>query len=199
MPNLASFYLNNTLNPGDSPTVTGPEPIPYSVLLNDSQNVTLHVQPNKTYFLRIINFAAFSQIYLRFDEHEMEIIEVDGVYTHPRKVETLYVAVAQRYGVLLRTKKRAKQNYAVLGKLDETMFDGYPDIPPEVNPNVNAWLVYDHTLPLPPPLNLTLDTLNSTIIDDFTLIPYDNEPLLENPTQTFVLELAFFVQDGQNR
>lgn len=193
MPNLSSYYLNNTLNQ-DSP-----EPIPYSALFNDRKNVKLQVKPDKTYFLRIINFAAFSQIYLQFDQHDMEIIEVDGVYTHPRKAKTLYLAVAQRYGVLLKTKNTTHQNYAVLAKLDETMFDGFPDIPPEVNPNVNAWLVYNQLEPLPPPLNVSLDTLNSTIIDDFTLIPYDNEPLLENPSQTFVLELSFFTQDGQNR
>lgn len=193
MPNLACYYLNSTLNP-DSP-----EPIPYSALLNDRQNVTLQVQPNKTYLLRIINFAAFSQMYLHFDEHEMTIIEVDGVYTHPQKVDTLYIAVAQRYGVLLTTNKTATQNYAVLSKLDEMMFDGYPDIPPEVNPDVTAWPVYDHALPLPPSLNISLDTLNSTKFDDFALVPYDNEPLLQNPTQTFVLELDFFPQDGQNR
>lgn len=193
MPNLSSFYLNTTLNP------ESPEPIPYSGLLSDGQNVILQVQPGKTYFLRIINFAAFSQMYLHFDEHEMTIIEVDGVYTHPQKVDTLYVAVAQRYGVLLTTKKTTIQNYAALAKLDEMMFDGYPDISPDVNPDVTAWLVYDQSLPLPPPLNITLDTFNSTKFDDFTLVPYDNEPLLQNPTQTFVLELDFFPQDGQNR
>lgn len=193
MPNLSSYYLNNTLNP-DSP-----EPIPYSALLNDRQNVTLQVKPDKTYFMRVINFAAFSQIYLQFDQHELEIIEVDGIYTHPRKVKSLYLAVAQRYGVLLKTKKTAHRNYAALAKLDGTKFDGFPDIPPEVNPNVNVWLVYDQLGTLPPPLNTSLETLNSTIIDDFTLVPYDNEPLLENPSQTFVLELSFFTQDGQNR
>jgi iron transport multicopper oxidase len=192
MPNLSSYYLNSTLNnfPG------APEPIPYSALLNDRQDVILNVLPDKTYFLRIINFSAFSQIFLQFDQHDVEIIEVDGIYTHPRKVETLYVAVAQRYGVLLKTKKTTDQNYAVLALLDVT---GYNDTPPELNPNVNAWLVYDQLEPLPPPLNTSAETLNSTTIDDFTLVPYDNEPLLQNPTQTFVLELSFFPQDGQNR
>lgn len=193
MPGLASYYLNNTLNPD------APEPIPYSALINDSQNVTFNVQPGRTYFLRIINFAAFSQAYLHFDQHELEIIEVDGIYTHPRKVKTLFLSVGQRYGVLLRTKATAKQNYAALAKLDETMFDGYPDMPPEANPNVNTWLVYDNFLPMPPPLNMSIGNLNSTSFDDFTLVPYDNEPLLRNPTQTFVLELSFFTQDGQNR
>jgi iron transport multicopper oxidase len=195
MPTLTNFYLNSTLNPSAT------EPLPYSALLNDAQNVKLNVQAGKTYFLRIINYACFSQMYLHFDQHQMTIIEIDGIYVHPRTVDTLYFAVAQRYGVLLTAKKTSTQNYAALGKLDEWMFDGFlagrdPSI---INPNVNAYLVYNSTAPLPKPLNMTLDTLNSSIIDDFTLTPYDNEPLLQNPTQTFVLDLAFFPQDGQNR
>ncbi|KAE9365562.1 multicopper oxidase [Stipitochalara longipes BDJ] len=195
MSHLSSYYLNHTLNP------QGPEPIPYSALMNDTQDLKIHVQPEKTYFLRIINFAAFSQLYLHFDQHQVTIIEADGTYTHPRTVDTLYLAVAQRYGVLLTTKANTTQNYAALGKLDETMFDGFGQkgFPSVVNPNVNAWLVYDEAKPLPPPLNRTLHTLSTEVIDDFTLVPYDNEPLLEDPVHTFVLELVFFNESGQNR
>jgi iron transport multicopper oxidase len=141
-------------------------------------------------------------MYLHFDQHSLTIIEVDGIYTHPRTVDSIYLAVAQRYGVLLTTKPTAARNYAALGKLDETMFDGYgdPDYPSaSVIPNVNGYLVYDQTKPLPAPLELTLDQLSATLIDDFTLVPLDNMPLLQNPTQTFVLNLSFFEQDGQNR
>lgn len=188
MPHLSSFYLNHTLNPD------GPEPIPYSALINDTQDIKLHIKPRKTYFLRVINFACFSQIYLHFDQHNVTIIEIDGTYTHPKTVNTLYLAVAQRYGVLLTTKTNTTHNYASLGKLDETMFDGFgqPGFPRVVKPNVSGWLVYDESKLLPPPLNLTLDTLSTQIIDDFTLVPYDNEPLLQNPVHAFVLDLGFF-------
>jgi iron transport multicopper oxidase len=139
---------------------------------------------------------------LHFDQHSLTIIEVDGTYTHPKTVDSIYLAVAQRYGVLLTTKPTAAQNYAVLGKLDETMFDGYgtDDYPSaDVIPNVNGYLVYGQKKRLPAPLTLTLDQLNASVIDDFTLVPYDNMPLLQNPTQTFVFNLSFFTQDGQNR
>jgi len=197
MSHLTSFYLNATI-----PTNDGSEPIPYSALMNDTQNLTLAVQPGKTYFLRVINFACFAQMYLHFDQHSLTIIEVDGTYTHPTTVDSIYLAVAQRYGVLLTTKPTAAQNYAALGKLDETMFDGYgtDDYPSaDVIPNVNGYLVYDQKKPLPTPLTLTLDQLSASVIDDFTLVPYDNMPLLQNPTQTFVFNLSFFTQDGQNR
>jgi iron transport multicopper oxidase len=196
---LANYYLNNTLN-SDSP-----EPLPYSALINDTQNLKINVQPGKTYFLRIINYACFSQMYLKFDDHNMTIIEVDGVYTEPEVVDTVYLTVAQRVGVLLTTKSTTDKNYAALAKLDETMFDGYNDtdsdlgIPLVVNPDVTAWLVYNEAKPLPPPLNFTLNELSNVLVDDFDLFPYDKMPLLTNPTQSFVMNLSFFTLDGQNR
>src|SRR4030081_3681092 len=92
IPSLTNYYLNKTLNED------GSEPIPYSALMNDAQNTKLYVQPNNTYFLRIINFAGFSQMFLHFDRHQMTIIEIVGIYTKPRVVDNVYLAVAQRYG-----------------------------------------------------------------------------------------------------
>ncbi len=62
MPGLVSYYLDHTAN-GD-----GSEPIPYSALLNDAQDIKLNVQPGKTYFIRTINMAAFAQAYIHFDQ-----------------------------------------------------------------------------------------------------------------------------------
>jgi iron transport multicopper oxidase len=171
----------------------GGEPVPYSALLNDGQNVKLNVLPGKTYFLRIVNMAAFSQSYLHFDQHEMTIVEIDGIYTEHKEVDSLYIAVAQRYGVLLKTKHNTATNYAALAMLDETMFDSVPDY---VDPNVTAYLVYDDKKPLPASLVLNgFDT-----IDDFTLTPYDKLHLFDGtPDQTIVLNLDFFERDGQNR
>ncbi len=196
MSDLTNYFLNNTLN------LEGSEPLPYSALINDAQNVKLPVLPGKTYFLRIINFSAFSQMYLHFDQHKMTIIEIDGIYIHPREVSVLYLAVGQRYGVLLKTKTCTNKNYAVQGRLDETMFDSFGDpktYPAVIIPTVAAYLIYDDQNPLPPPLNCSLSSLAADIIDDFSLIPYDNEPLLRNPAKKFVLDLEVFVQDGQNR
>jgi len=171
----------------------GNEPVPYSALVNDGQYTKFNVQPGKTYFLRIINMAAFSQIYLHFDQHNMTIVETDGIYTEHKEVDSLYIAVAQRYGVLLKTKHDTSTNYAALAMLDETMFD---DIPDYLDPNVTAYLVYNDEKALPSPLVVNgFDT-----IDDFTLTPYDKLHLFDGtPDQTIVLGLGFFEQDGQNR
>jgi iron transport multicopper oxidase len=187
IPTLTNYYLDPVQNPD------GSEPVPYSALLNDGQNTKLNVEPGKTYFLRIVNMAAFSQIYLHFDQHNMTIVEIDGIYTEHKEVSSLYIAVAQRYGVLLKTKYNTDTNYAALAMLDETMFD---DVPDYLDPNVTAYLVYDDKKALPAPL-----VLNSfDIIDDFTLTPYDKLHLLDGtPDSTIVLNLDFFLRDGQNR
>jgi len=54
---------------------TGAEPIPDAALINDSQNVTFAVEPNKTYRLRFINVAAFAAFHVWIEGHDMEIIE----------------------------------------------------------------------------------------------------------------------------
>ncbi len=122
----------------------------------------------------------------------MTIVEIDGVYTEKQDVETVYLATAQRYGVLLKTKPDASKNYALLGSLDTTKFD---KTPPTLKPNVTGYLVYDDTKPLPAPPAFN----NFNVVDDFILVPLDRQPLLGNPDQTVTLELNFQVIEEQNR
>lgn len=122
----------------------------------------------------------------------MTIVEIDGVYTEKKDVESLYLATAQRYGVLLKTKSDASKNYAMLGSLDTLKFDDPLAI---AHPNATGYLIYDDAKPLPatPALN------NFNVIDDFILVPLDRQPLLGNPHQTITLELNFQVIENQNR
>jgi iron transport multicopper oxidase len=184
---LANIYLDPLQNP------TGGEPVPYSALMNDGHNVKLNVKPGKTYFIRIINMAAFSQSYLHFDQHKMTIVEIDGIYTEHKEVDSLYIAVAQRYGVLLKTKHTTSTNYAALAMLDSTKFD---NVPTYLNTNVTGYLVYDDKKALP--LDLVVNSFD--IIDDFTLTPYDKLHLFDGtPDSEIVVALDFFERDGQNR
>ncbi|KAJ4354810.1 hypothetical protein N0V95_003495 [Ascochyta clinopodiicola] len=43
---------------------TGAEPVPNSALINDSQNVTVAVQPGRTYLIRMVNMAAFAGMHV---------------------------------------------------------------------------------------------------------------------------------------
>jgi iron transport multicopper oxidase len=118
IPTLTNYYLDPVRNPD------GSESVPYSALLNDGQNTKLNVLPTKTYFIRIVNMVAFSQIYLYFNQQNMTVVKIDGIYTKHKEVDSLYADVAQRHGVLLQPNKHnTSTNYAALAMLDETMFD----------------------------------------------------------------------------
>jgi iron transport multicopper oxidase len=43
---------------------TGAEPIPQNALLNDTQNLTVSIQPGKTYLFQMVNIGAFSGQYV---------------------------------------------------------------------------------------------------------------------------------------
>ena len=189
MPTLLSHYLSAEKNP------QGFEPVPYSNLLNEAQNIKLNIQPGKTYFVRVISMAAFSASYLQFDQHEMTIIEIDGVYTKKKTVDSIYVTAAQRYGVLIKAKPTASKNYAFISSFDLSMFNDPFVQTPQLNPNVTGYLVYNSYAPLPH--ELSVRAFNP--IDDFTLTPLDQEPLLGNPDKIISLSFEFTTQFGQNR
>ena len=109
--------------------------------MNDQEQPTFPVDPNKTYYLRIINMSGYAQFYFHIDAHNMTIIEADGVYSVPQTVEDLYIATGQRYGVLLETTPTADRNFAILGAMDLKGFEG--SVPPPFNPNVTGVLVYN--------------------------------------------------------
>jgi iron transport multicopper oxidase len=111
MPGLLASFISVT-NP------TGAEPVPNSALLNDTQNFTLSVKPDTTYFFRMTNVGAFAGQYFWIEGHEMTIIEVDGVYTEPAKADMIYLTAAQRYGFLVTTGNDSSTNFAMVGSMD---------------------------------------------------------------------------------
>ena len=97
---------------------TGAEPVPQAVLLNDTQNLTVSVQPGKTYLFRMVNIGAFAGQYIWFEGHNITIVEVDGVYTEKAEAEAIYIAAAQRCSFLLTTKNDSSTNFAFVTSMD---------------------------------------------------------------------------------
>ena len=112
MPALLSSFISFA-NP------TGAEPVPKSALMNDAQNLTIAVEPGKTYMFRIANVAAFAAQYLWFENHTMQIVEVDGIYTEKADADMIYITPAQRYSVLITAKNDSSTNFAIVGSMDE--------------------------------------------------------------------------------
>lgn len=112
MPGMLASFISVT-NP------TGAEPVPNAALMNDTQNLTISVEPGKTYLFRMINIGAFAGQYIWFEDHTMRIVEVDGVYTDPAEADMIYMTAAQRYSVLITMKNETDTNFAIVGSMDE--------------------------------------------------------------------------------
>ncbi|PQE07455.1 Iron transport multicopper oxidase FET3 protein [Rutstroemia sp. NJR-2017a BBW] len=165
---------------------TGAEPVPKSFLFNDTMNTTIDVQPGTTYLMRIINTGAFAAQYFYIQDHTFEIVEIDGVYTERAEASVLYVAVAQRYSILLTTKNSTDANYAIVTCADQVLFD---TISPSLQLNNTNWLSYNPSAAFNKP-EITLDIINSLpAFADFTLVPYDHNPLLSSPSHQITLEV----------
>ncbi|KAI1360054.1 Cupredoxin [Xylaria arbuscula] len=178
--------FNNKGNP------TGAEPVPQAALFNETQNLTVAVQPGKTYLFRMVNIGAFAGQYIWFEGHNMTIVEVDGVYHKPAVAEMIYLSAAQRCSFLLTTKNETTANYAFVASMDTTLFDTLPE---DLNYNVTGWLTYNDNQPFPEPS--LVDELDP--FDDMTLIPYDNQTIFGEPDKTIELNVIMDnLDDGAN-
>lgn len=162
---------------------TGAEPVPQNSLFNETRNNTWLVEPNKTYFVRIINVGGFVSQYLYMEDHEFTIVEVDGVYVQPNTTSMLYITIAQRYGVLITTKNDTSKNYAFMNKFDDDMFDV---IPSDLILNSTNYIVYDEEADLPE--EYTVDELD--FFDDFYLQPLSGEPLMDEADYAVTIDVA---------
>lgn len=162
---------------------TGAEPIPQNTLFNDTRNNTWKVQPDTTYFVRIVNVGGFVSQYLYMEDHEFEIVEVDGVYVESNTTDMLYITIAQRYGVLIHTKNDTSKNYAFMQKIDDDMLDV---IPSDLLLNSTNYIVYDELAPLPE--EYYVDELD--FFDDFYLKPVSKEPLMDDADHVITIDVA---------
>ncbi|KAK6202582.1 iron transport multicopper oxidase FET3 precursor [Scheffersomyces amazonensis] len=171
---------------------TGAEPIPDSSLFNETRNASWVVEPNKTYLVHIVNVGRFVSQYLYMEGHEFEVVEVDGVLVEKNTTDILYIAVAQRYSVLIRTKSDASQNYAFMNAFDDTLLDYIPN---GLILNSTNWIVYNETAELPGEYTTDL----TQYFDDFYLRPLSNTTLYDDPDFVVTVDVVMDnLGDGVN-
>lgn len=164
---------------------TGAEPIPQNLVMNNTMNLTWSVEPDTTYLLRFINTGGFVSQYIWIEDHDFEVVEVDGIYVEPYTASMLYITVAQRYTVLLKTKNSTDANYAIMQKFDDSMLDVIPD---DLELNRTSFMIYNSTI-ADPEENI-VDELD--FLDDFNLVPYgdEKEELFGEPDQRITLDVS---------
>jgi iron transport multicopper oxidase len=119
----APYLINYYQSPTNENLNGGAEPVPNAALINEAQNVSFNIAAGQTYLFRIINMGVFAPQWLQFDQHEMTVVEVDGVYTRPYNVSQLFITVAQRYSVIIQAKANNDQNFAIVASMDTNMFN----------------------------------------------------------------------------
>ena len=172
------------------------EPIPNSAIVNDNATTSFTIAPDKTYMVRMINMANFAAFFVKFDQHEMTVIEVDGVYTVAQKTDLVYLSDAQRMSVLITAKPNANNNFAFVAAMDPSMFDS---VPSTLNLNATGYLVYNTSKPLPLEAPTFSSYNDGSALDDFGLVPYDKLALFKPVTRQVVLNVNSGVTDNQNR
>lgn len=111
MPDLLKGFISKN-NP------TGAEPVPKNALFNETQNLSVQVQPGRTYMFRMVNIGAFAGQYVWFEGHNMTIVEVDGIYTQPTEAEMIYLSAAQRCSFLLTARNDTSANFPFMASMD---------------------------------------------------------------------------------
>lgn len=144
--------------------------------------------------IRIINMSNFAAFFVKLDQHEMTVVEVDGVYTVAQKTDLVYLSDAQRMSVLITAKPNANKNYAFVGAMDPSMFDS---VPSTLNLNATGYLIYNSAKALPPQAP-TFASYDGGL-DDFGLVPYDKLTLFGPVTRQVVFNVDSGVVDNQNR
>ncbi|KIJ23523.1 multicopper oxidase [Sphaerobolus stellatus SS14] len=98
----------------------GNEPVPDAGTLNGAGQYfatgtggsyySFTVTRGQTYRIRLINTGSFASIRFSVDSHPLTLIEADGTLLEPTSVNSVTLAVAQRYSVLLHANATAAEN-----------------------------------------------------------------------------------------
>jgi L-ascorbate oxidase len=71
----------------------------------------LHVEPKKTYRIRIASTTSMASLNLAISNHKLIVVEADGNYVHPFAVDDIDIYSGETYSVLLTTDQDPNQNY----------------------------------------------------------------------------------------
>jgi iron transport multicopper oxidase len=114
--------MTDRLGSGDKNSTIADLPAPDSTLLNDAHGARIQVTPGATYLVRVANIGAMTGKYFRIMDHEMVIVEVDGVYTKPQMAAGIHLAPGQRFSLLMATKNDTSANYPIITTMDSVRF-----------------------------------------------------------------------------
>ncbi|PSN75263.1 hypothetical protein BS50DRAFT_36444 [Corynespora cassiicola Philippines] len=181
------FLINQYLSPDNR---NGNVATPDSFLFNDARKAPEFVfEPGKRYLLRIVSFSALACGQFHIEGHPLSVVAIDGVPTHPKDATTIIVCAGQSYDVVVTGKENANNNVQYIAKMSPDMLTGPP--PRDEDITVIGEILYEVLGSLLDLLSGLLDPSwkpdTNTILNDMTLTPLDDQPLLKNPQSNIVL------------
>lgn len=118
MPKLITEYLDGDTWGTDD--VDDQMPMAASTLINDTTSITINIQPNKKYLIRMVSVAAYFAHTISFEDHEMTIVAVDGQPVKATTASAIRIASGQRYDVLITGMSKPTRNYAITSIMEGT-------------------------------------------------------------------------------
>ncbi|KAG2311219.1 hypothetical protein Bca52824_022776 [Brassica carinata] len=73
----------------------------------------LHVEPNKTYRIRLASSTALASLNFAVQGHKLVVVEADGNYITPFATDDIDIYSGETYSVLLTTNQDPSQNYYI--------------------------------------------------------------------------------------
>ncbi|KAJ2499232.1 ferroxidase fet3 [Coemansia sp. RSA 1972] len=163
-----------------TPFVYPPQTLINGVFGNLTKPVTF--EPEKTYRIRLVSMMSLPLWEFAIDDHELYIVEVDGVLTKPKAVNVVRMAPAQRVSVLVRAKNSVAKNY----QYHITVLDEYvPPIPGVYPAQFDGAVVYHPDAPVD-----IVQSIPSERFDELSIETLEYEPLLE-ADQSMFLNLTY--------
>lgn len=133
------------------------------------RQTTLKMTPGKTYRLRLINVSGTAMVRFGIEQHQMQVIEVDGVDTEIKTVNSVQLSVGQRTSVLVKAKRNPTHNYIYRA-------DIFTDIQSGVRRATlpfQGLLEYSSNFAL---FNSSASTVDWKFFQDIDLVPLDKVP-----------------------
>ncbi|CAI8597712.1 unnamed protein product [Vicia faba] len=185
----------------------------------------LHVEPKKTYRIRIASTTSLASLNLAISNHKLIVVETDGNYVHPFAVDDIDIYSGETYSILLTTDQDPNKNYwlsiGVRGRKPNTTqaltilnyktisASVFPTSPPPVTPLWNDFerskaftkqIISKMGTPQPPKIShqklLLLNTQNK--IGDFTKWAINNVSLTL-PVTPYLGSLKFKLKNTFDR
>ncbi|WFD28766.1 L-ascorbate oxidase [Malassezia nana] len=102
---------------------------------------TFHLNPQRTYRLRLANVGALADVTFSVDGHTMTVIEADGTLVEPMTVHRIPIAPGQRYSVILHREPSSKRDRVWMRS--EMSGECFKYMNPVMDPMVKAIVDYD--------------------------------------------------------